>query len=492
MKYNPSIYEINTRVWLTRFNAGDKKATLDDIPASYWDELKEKGIDYVWLMGVWKINEETIEKYCFEEGLVKSYSKSLRDWKKEDVIGSPYSIDIYDVNPNLGSLKSIHEIRKELNKRNMKLILDYVPNHFSAESSLIKNQPDLFLKVSKERFQEDNHTYFKPDEDIENYFAHGRDPFFPAWQDTIQVNYFSVVAREFMIKVLINLTKFCDGVRCDMAMLSLNNVFRNTWGNLVNQNGSGIVKDEFWKSAIELVKNVCPHFIFIAEAYWDLEWELQQQGFDFTYDKKLTDRLKSGFVPEIHDHLQASENYQFKSIRFIENHDEARAASKLGIDRSLAAAVIISTIKGMRFYHDGQFEGRKMKLPVQLGREPNEKINGYVKSFYEKLLNITNKDIFKKGEWQLFEALPASDDDDTYVNILCWKWDYKNENRLVIVNYSNMLSSCRLMFELKGYPEKINLRDELNDDTYLRSTNEIATEGLFIQLKNYRSHIFSY
>ena len=397
MNYNPSIYEINTRVWIKQFNTNEKQATLDDVPTTYWDNLKEKGIDYVWLMGVWKINETAIEKYCFEEGLVKSYSKALRDWKKEDVIGSPYSIDIYDVNPNLGSLKSIYRIRRELNKRDMKMILDFVPNHFSAESSLINKQPDLFLKVNKEKFEEDNHTYFQPGEGAENYFAHGRDPFFPAWQDTIQVNYFNVHAREFMIKVLINLTKFCDGVRCDMAMLSLNNVFRNTWGNVANQNSSGIIKDEFWKTAIEIVKNVCPYFIFIAEAYWSLEWELQQQGFDFTYDKKFTDRLKSGFVPEIHDHLEATDEYQSKSIRFIENHDETRAAVKFGVDKSLAAAVIISTVKGMRFYHDGQFEGKKTKLPVQLGREPNEKVNGYVQSFYKKLFEenvlIVNDDL---------------------------------------------------------------------------------------------------
>ncbi len=492
MNYNPSIYEINTRVWIRQFDTEDKRATLDDVPTTYWDKLKDKGMDYVWLMGVWKINEEAIEKYCFEDGLKQSYSKALRDWKKEDVIGSPYSIDIYDVNPNLGSLKSIHRIRRELNKRDMKLILDFVPNHFSAESALIKSQPDLFLQVDKERYEEDNHTYFKPHDDIDNYFAHGRDPFFPAWQDTIQVNYFNVHAREYMIKVLINLTKFCDGARCDMAMLSLNNVFRNTWGSVAKQNSSGLAKDEFWKTAIEIVKNVCPHFIFIAEAYWGLEWELQQQGFNYTYDKKLTDRLKSDFVPSIHDHLEATDEYQTKSIRFIENHDETRAVTKFGLDKSLAAAVIYSTIKGMRFFNDGQFEGKKVKLPVQLGREPKEKINGYVYSHYKRLLEITKEDIFKKGDWQLVEVSPASDNNDTYINFLCWKWSYKNENKLVVVNYSGMLSTCRIKLELKGYPEEITLHDQLNDDTYIRSSNEISTEGLYIELKNYRCHIFSY
>ena len=43
-------------------------------------------------------------------------------------------------------------------------------------------------------------------------------------------------------------------------------------------------------TVIPAVKGRHREFQFIAEAYWDLEWELQQQSFDFSYDKKLSFR----------------------------------------------------------------------------------------------------------------------------------------------------------------------------------------------------------
>jgi len=488
---NPNLYEINTRVWLRQFDTPEKRAELDDIPTSYWDELKNKGIDYVWLMGIWKTNESTIEKYCFEEGLVKEYSKALKDWKREDVIGSPYSIDVYDVNPKLGNLKSIYKIRTELNKRKMKLILDFVPNHFSAHSSLIKQNPSLFLSTTENYFKEDPHTFFKPEND-NHVFAHGRDPFYPAWQDTVQVNYFSIKAREFMIKTLINLTKFCDGVRCDMAMLALNNVFKNTWGGVLANNGYETPKDEFWKLAIEIVKNTCSNFIFIAEAYWNLEYELQQQGFNYTYDKKLTDRLKAGYVTEIKDHLQAHKDYQLKSIRFLENHDEERAAKIFGKEKSQAAAVIAGTVTGMHFYNDGQFEGKRIKLPVQLGREPKEQVCITLKNFYDKFLDITNREVFKCGEWEMLKPIPSSEKNVTYNNILAWTWKYLNEKRLVVVNYEDTISTCWLKLDVRGYPEEFTLIDLLTDKVYYRSAEEVHTVGLYIELRNYNSHIFAY
>ncbi len=209
----------------------------------------------------------------------------------------------------------------------------------------------------------------------------------------------------------------CDGVRCDMAMLPLNNVFHNTWSGVLNKLGYKKPNDEFWKTAIEKVKTESPGFIFMAESYWDLEWDLQQLGFDFTYDKRLTDRLAANSIQSVIDHLKADKSFQLKSVRFLENHDEKRAIIKFGKQKSLAAAAVISTIQGMKFYLDGQFEGKKIKLPVQLGREPNEKVSETKKSFYTKLLKITKDEIFIYGEWSLLKPIPVNDKNYSFTNI---------------------------------------------------------------------------
>ena len=276
---NPKLFEINTRVWIKQFG---EKTTISSVPMKFFQALADLGIDIVWLMGIWKTCPSTIEKYCFEVDLISSYNNSLKDWNKNDVIGSPFAIDIYEVNPDLGILKDLLELRKKLNDMGIKLFLDFIPNHLSAESSLIKTNPGIFLEADEELMFKDTYTFFKPcienmtPEECKKIFAHGRDPLFPAWRDTIQINFFKEEARNFLTEQLIKISSICDGVRCDMAMLPLNNVFHNTWAGVLNKLGDKKPAEEFWKSAIEKVKAKSPEFIFMAESYWDLEWDLQQ------------------------------------------------------------------------------------------------------------------------------------------------------------------------------------------------------------------------
>jgi glycosidase len=260
---------------------------------------------------------------------------------------------------------------------------------------------------------------------------------------------------------------------------------------VLSKSGHKKPADEFWKNAIQRIKEKYPDFIFMAEAYWDLEWQLQQLGFDYTYDKTLTDRLSEGDVQGIRAHLQADTEFQLKSVRFIENHDEERAISKFGRYKSLAAAVVISTIQGVRFYYNGQFEGRKIRLPVQLGREPVEKPSQQVLKFYENLLQITKSGIFKTGTWQMINPLQADTDNNTRENILAWQWSLENELRIVVVNYSHSTSQCRLKIDLSAGKKAVHLEDLLTKIIYNRSVNEMRDPGLFIELKGYQSHIFS-
>ena len=485
---NPRILEINTRVWLRKKNF----QSLNEIPDSQIEEWSNLGFDYIWFMGIWKINKDIISKYCFESGLVSSYNEALKDWRKEDVIGSPYAISEYTVNPEIGTEEDLIKFKKRLNSFGIKLIVDFVSNHFSIGTDLLKTQKDIFVPADEYFYKNDPHTFFQSPYFEGEYYAHGRDPLFLAWQDTVQINYFNPTARDFMINILQKITSLADGVRCDMAMLTLNNVFNNTWIGPLRKYDFKKPEKEFWYEAISFIKNIQQDFIFIAEAYWNLEWQLQQLGFDFTYDKTLLDRLSNDEIRGVKDHLNAEEDYQKKSVRFIENHDESRCASRFGKDKSLAAATVISTIKGMIFYHDGQFDGKKIKLPVQLRREQFEKADERIQYYYYKLLRITKADVFRIGEWKQVETLQVSENDSTYEKIFAWQWIYKNESRLVAINYSGSTSRCRVKFSVPENGMLLNLFDELNSVSYERSIEEIKEQGLFIELKAFSSHIFSF
>jgi len=486
---NPRLLEINARIWIKRFV---KDCTLASVPEEEITKWKELGIDMIWLMGVWDNKKSVINEYCFEPDLISSYNNALKDWQKEDVIGSPYSIDKYEVNPSLGTKEDLLAFKKKLNNVGIYLILDFVCNHFSAKSSLIWTNKEIFLTADEYIFKNDPYTFYPSPANSKEFLAHGRDPLFPPWKDTVQVNFYSTEARKYLTSVLIELIELCDGVRCDMAMLPLNNIFYNTWIGVLKKYGFEKPEKEFWEEAITSVKNKKNDFVFIAETYWDLEWQLQNLGFDFTYDKRLTDRLAAGNIHSIIEHLQAEKDYQQKSVRFLENHDEDRAIVKFGREKSIAAAVIVSTILGIAFYFDGQCDGRKVKLPVQLGREPEEKQDEKIKEFYRNLFSITKADVFRNGSWKLLETNSAAENDYTYDNLLAWEWRLDNELRIVVVNYNSSTSRCRLKFEIKPNSDEIVLSDLLNQTTYKRSTKEILEKGLFIELKAFNSHIFSF
>ena len=154
---------------------------------------------------------------------------------------------------------------------------------------------------------------------------------------------------------------------------------------------------------ISAVKKIVPDFLFIAEAYWDLEWELQQKGFDFCYDKRLYDRLEHENAESVRLHLCADLAYQEKLLRFLENHDEPRAAAAFPAEKERAAAIVTSTLPGARMFHEGQFEGRKVRLPVFLGRRPEEPVDTELLDFYRKLLAAINSPVFREGQWSLCE-----------------------------------------------------------------------------------------
>ena len=486
-----NIYEINTRQWLHALSLEKgQKVTLQQIPVSFWEKLKQIGIDLVWLMGVWQTTPSSIPAYCFEPGLKSSYSEVLPDWRPEDVGGSPYAIDDYRISPSVGDENQLKWLKKTLNDRNIKLILDFIPNHFNAHTSLLLKHPDIFISGDQNDHARRPSIFYKRGE---QYWAHGKDPYFPAWTDTVQVNYFKQEARSFMKDCLLKLGGICDGVRCDMAMLAINRIFYDNWSSMSSAPKGFTHQPEFWEDTINKVKQDFPQFIFIAEVYWDLEDEMQQLGFDYTYDKRLLDNLRKGNITEIRNHLQTGLIYQWRLTRFLENHDEPRMTSSLPMERVQAAAVITYTVPGARLFYHGQLEGSRKKIPVQLLRTPVETpcpcpLRSAIKSadeivcacqasFYQKLMPIVTKEAFRKGEWELIPgAVPGN-------SILSWKWTWKEKNYLVVINYSEKSVKAKIAFETNGGVEGIDL---LNESTIALN---IDHGMLSIDLPPYKSRI---
>jgi len=271
-----------------------------------------------------------------------------------------------------------------------------------------------------------------------------------------------------------------------MAMLMLNNIFERTWGV---RSGAKPVND-YWKTIIPAIRKKHGEFKFIAEAYWDLEWELQQQGFDHCYDKKLYDRMEHGNVEAVRQHLLADPSYQKGMVRFIENHDEPRAAATFSDGKGRAAAAVVLTLTGAKLLHEGQFEGRKVRLPVFLGRRPSERVDPDLTIFYQKLLKAVDRDIFRSGEWRLCER-SGWPDNQSFLNILAWCWVKDDERFLIIINFGPATAQARVQVpwdELRG--KTWRLSDVLSEETYERGGDEMRDAGLYVEMKPWQCHLF--
>jgi glycosidase len=482
---HPSLYEINTWPWLAAISRNEGTAIdLGSVPDRYWAEIADLGFDAVWLMGVWQRSPAGVAIALSNAGLQASFGEALPDWQAEDVVGSPYCIRGYVVDDHFGGQGGLARAREALAARGVGLILDFVPNHVAPDHLWATRQPEVFVSGTAADLERDPTSFV----DIGGrVLANGRDPYFSAWPDVVQLNAFAPALRAAMIDTLHQIADQCDGVRCDMAMLVMNDVFARTWGDRVGPAPSA----DYWPSVIPAVREAHPGFLFLAEAYWDLEWALQQQGFNYCYDKRLYDRILHGPAEQVRLHLLADDNYQHGLVRFVENHDEPRAVSAFGSTRSQVVAVTALTQTGARLVHNGQLEGATVHLPVFLGRYPKEASDEALLDFYRTFLPAVADPTFRYGRWQLCERSGWAGD-DRYQNLVAWCW-VGDSRWLIVVNLSDGEAAGLVRAPWDDLRGRLwNLVDPTHSTqniAFVRSGDDLV-DGFFVELEAWSWHMF--
>jgi hypothetical protein len=478
----PVIYEINTWVWLGELSRKySRSVTLSTVPKEEWDYLSSLDADAIWFMGVWERSPAGIGIAMQNQGLLDDFRRALPDLTPKDIAGSPYCVRRYVVDDHLGGPEGLVATRSTLRERGVRLILDFVPNHVAPDHPWVSEHPDYFIRGNADDIGKDPASFFQAGG---NVFACGKDPYFPAWPDVLQLNVFDQALRQAVVNTISNIAGQCDGIRCDMAMLTMNGIFARTWG----ARARGKSAEDYWTTIIPAVKANHPEFRFVAEAYWDLEWELQKQGFDYCYDKKLYDRMEHDNAESIRQHLLADLSYQERLVRFIENHDEPRAAAVFSSDKLRAAAVAALTLPGAKLLHEGQLEGMKARLPVFLGRRPAEKTDHDLEAFYQRLLKAVGHDVFRNGQWLPCER-SGWPDNQSCQNILAWCWSGDVRQYLVIINFSAEPAQAHVRVpwsELTGRTWR--LTDALSDEIFERRGDEMHDPGLYVDLGPWKYH----
>jgi hypothetical protein len=387
------LYELNVRTWRSdRTRELGRPATLDDLTYDFLDNLVENGFTWLYLLGIWPTGPLSRQLSLADEPLKQYLSSVLPDFTDADICGSPLAPAAYSVPDDLGGDMALAELRSRAQSCGLSLMLDFIPNHVGLDHPWAQEHPEYFVLGNEYLLRQQPDAYIKLHGKV---FAHGRDPFFAPWRNTLQLDYSNPTCQEAMMATASGIAARCDGLRCDEAMLLLPDVFQSTWGRQMQP---------FWRRCLDRVRAEHPGTIFMAEVYWNREYELQQVGFDFTYDKILYDRLLSDDAESIRAHLRASLDYQSHCVRFLENDDEQRAAARFPFpDHHRGALFITGMAPGMLLCHHGQEDGRRLHASLHSSRRPAEEGSEAHRRAYKELMALLSEPARHDGTWQLLE-----------------------------------------------------------------------------------------
>eukprot|EP01129_Flabellula_baltica_P006511 TRINITY_DN2445_c0_g1_i1.p1 TRINITY_DN2445_c0_g1~~TRINITY_DN2445_c0_g1_i1.p1 ORF type:complete len:519 (-),score=99.77 TRINITY_DN2445_c0_g1_i1:18-1553(-) len=486
VKY-PIVYEISTRPWLYELSVKyGTQVKLVDVPVQEFLEIQAAGYNTVWLMGMWHLGEAGLHFDRTNPDLLASYAKVLPGYTMDDIIGSPYAVTQYVVNPEIGTFEDLAGVRKILNSLGMKLMLDFVPNHSATDASWVTTNMDYYVRAPKGM-----QPPFPSDEYTPAGIHYGSSGYGDFWKDTCQFNYWNMDLKAAQIENIKTVASFADYIRCDMAHLLLNDIIQRNWEPIISTWGYQRPATEFWADAISEVKSKFSNVTFLAEVYYPNQQALQNNGFDYTYDKQLYDRLVDGNLDNIRGYISGMPaSFHQKSCHFVENHDEPRAAAEFGSNmRADGAAMVSLMLPGMRLVNQGQEYGLYNRLDIHLRRSAPEGAHPGVRTFYQIFIrDILDREVFHTGSW---EYLKVSGTNDCW-RLMSWKFETPQERALVVINYSDQQGTGNIVLRDAPGNGDISMVELFSNQTYVRSASTLRTEGLFTIIQPWSSQVFLY
>ncbi len=457
----PLLLQVNTRLLVHRSGPDATLATLPDAILDRWSAL---GVQWLYLLGVWRLGEAGPAISRADPAILAEGRALLPNFTPADIVGSCFAITGYEVAPAFGGNQALAHLRRRLAVRGIKLMLDFIPNHTAPDHPWVRDDPDLYVNGDGAQLAADPRNWRQAGNRI---LALGRDPYFDGWADTLQLDYANPRTQALMSGALASVADRCDGVRADMAMLVLPEIIRRTWQREAA---------DFWPAAIAQARRTNSAFTLLAEVYWGLEDALLERGFDYAYDKSFYDAVIARDPPRIRQALAAPLSRQARMARFLENHDEPRAASLFDWPAERAAIAITFFAPGLRFLHDGQIEGLTHHLSMHLARIPREPADPTSIAFHEALLAILPRD----GQVTSLLPEPAWPGNPSHQNFIILLWREAPGTLLVCINNAGTSAQCRVRLSIG--PGLHRLPDQLGPECYERDGAEMAQSGLYLDL----------
>jgi hypothetical protein len=405
----------STYVWLEQLSKkyGRHIHRLDHIPEEELALLASRGINGLWLIGLW------------ERSTASQTIKRLRG--QGDAVASAYSLKDYRIAEDLGGEYAYGVLRDRAWAQGIRLASDMVPNHMGIDSTWVVDHPEWFLSRPDSPFpsyrfdgpdvsndhrieikiedkyydQTDAAVVFRRRERLTgktDFVYHGNDGTTFAWNDTAQLDYSKAVVREQVMQTILQVARLFPIIRFDAAMTLAKKHVQRLWFPLPGHGGSipsraeyamtneefdAIMPAEFWREVVDRVAVEVPGTLLLAEAFWLLEgYFVRTLGMHRVYNSAFMHMLRDEENAKYRSYLKKTIEFDpeilKRYVNFMSNPDERTAIDQFGTgDKYFGCCTLLATLPGLPMFGHGQIEAFTEKYGMEykqarLDEWPNE------------------------------------------------------------------------------------------------------------------------
>ncbi|MGA3160541.1 MAG: alpha-amylase family glycosyl hydrolase [Terracidiphilus sp.] len=542
----------STYVWLAQMSRqyGRRIARLDEIPDEELAILARRGLNSLWLIGVWERSRasKTIKQLC----------------GNTDAVASAYSLFDYTIAEDLGGEAAYVNLRDRAYRHGIRLASDMVPNHMGIDSPWVIEHPDWFIsrpqppypaysfngpdlshdgrveiKIEDHYFEQSDAAVVFRRRDRQSgetrYIYHGNDGTSFPWNDTAQLDYLNPAVREQVIQTILHVARLFPVIRFDAAMTLAKRHFHRLWfpgpgtsGAIPSRAEYGMsqaefnraMPHEFWREVVDRVAAEVPGTLLLAEAFWLMEgYFVRTLGMHRVYNSAfmvmLRDEDNTKYRSVIKNTLEFDPDIMKRYVNFMSNPDERTAIDQFGKgDKCFGVAAMMATLPGLPMFGHGQIEGFTEKYGMEYQRPRyDESPDPWMVERHEREIAplLQRRRLFaESGNFRLYDFFHDSGSVDENV----FAYSNRNGGERALVVYNNRYGETRGTLDYSAaYADKgasqlrqqrlreglglsdnsqaiVAWRDSLTGLEYLRRASDFAERGLTLNLHAYQCRVF--
>ncbi len=542
----------STYVWLAQLSRKHSRAInrLDQIPDEDLDDLARRGLNSLWLIGIWERSRasQTIKQLC----------------GNPDAVASAYSLYDYRIADDLGGEAAYIVLRDRCYRRGIRLASDMVPNHMGIDSPWVVEHPDWFIsrptppypaynfdgpdlspdprveiKIERHYYEQTDAAVVFQRRDRQSgetrYIYHGNDGTSFPWNDTAQLDYLNPAVREQVIQAILHVARLFPVIRFDAAMTLAKRHFQRLWfpnpgssGAIPSRAESGmttaefnkLMPQEFWREVVDRVAAEVPGTLLLAEAFWLMEgYFVRTLGMHRVYNSAfmnmMRDEENDKYRSVIKNTLEFDPDIMKRYVNFMSNPDERTAVDQFGTgDKCFGVATLMSTLPGLPMFGHGQIEGytEKYGMEYRWPRYQEDPDPALVERHERQIAPLLHQRALfaESSNFLLYDFFRADGSVDE--NVFAYS-NRRGDDRALVLYHNRYATTRGTIDNSAAYADKhsghlrqrrlkeglglhadpaiiLAYGDSLTGLEYLRRAVNIAEHGFTIELRAYQCHVF--